>query len=298
MKIKSRFLLGIVLALVLTIMPVQDINAGTVYLSDGIEHAEGYIFIGESHMVLSANAYSRSIDQNNKVIGLEDVYYHYLWDSSVYSYDGHANTFIMSGNLFFVFEGNAEYDAVTQKSKEYIYSDGKGNHGVAVAKIHEIINNNPNIKHWNIISYHGAVSALEWETTAPYYIQSYNNWIEYEFPEADCFFVSHSTMTKFYKQKKTAYMFNEAIEGAFQDCFFDYTDFYEKRMATNMIDTIHWNDTTYIELINDIIKKIDLIKTFNESVENKSIYEKKIKQYENNLFQASIKNDVDERMCV
>ena len=34
--------------------------------------------------------------KNNKVIGLEDVYYHYLWDSSVYSYDGHANIFIMS----------------------------------------------------------------------------------------------------------------------------------------------------------------------------------------------------------
>lgn len=281
---KFKIWLGIFLALILTIIPVQDIYAGTVYLSDGMEHEEGYIFIGESHMVLTAANYSKAVDENNKIRGLEDIYFNFHLDDSVYSYDGIPNTFIMSGNLFFVFEGNAEYDAATQKSKDYIYSDGMGNHGIGVAKIHEIIDKNPNIKHWNIISYHGAVSALEWEETAPYYVDSYGNWIEYEFPQADCYFVSHSTMTKYYKQKKTAYMFNEAIEDAFQDRFFDYTQFYKKRQSENMIDTIHWNETTYIELMNDVIKKIDLNNIFHESVGNKAIYERKMKRLESNLF--------------
>lgn len=294
MKREFKFLFGFILSLVLALIPLQSAHAGTVYLSDGIEHEEGYIIIGESHMALTAAAYSKEIGQNNAVKGLDDVYYIFNWDDSVYSYDGIANTFIMSGNLFFVFEGTEKCEGFKQISKEYIYSDGKGNYGVGVAKIHEIIDKNPNIKHWNIISYHGAVSALEWEKNAPYYVQSYNNWIEYEFPEADCFFVSHSTMTKYYKQSKTAYMFNESLKTAFKDNFFDYTEFYKKRQSNNMIDTIHWNNETYIELMNDVINKIKLNNTFHKSIINKTIYQKKLKTFDDNLFHARIKNVIDE----
>lgn len=268
----------ILVTMIVVSIPFQEVQAGTVYLSDGLEHEEGYIIIGESHAVLCAHAFSTVVDENHKVNGLEDVYYHYLWDDSVYSYDGNANTFTMWGNLFFIFEGNHESDAALQKSKGYIYSDGQGNRGVAVEKIHQIMEANPSIQHWNIISYHGAVAALTWEETADYYIASYRNWMEYEFPEADIFFVSHSTMTKFYRQSKTAYRFNEAIKEAFPNQYFDYTEFYKKRQAGNMIDTIHWTPEVYIELFVDVIKRIEVNDSFVACKRTKPIYQKGLKE--------------------
>ena len=275
MKKISKILLSVLLMVAFVLLPAEKVHAGTVYTSDGVEHEEGYIIIGESHSVLTANTFSTITDENGKVAGLEGVYYHYLWDDSVYTYDGLGNTFTMWGNLFFIFEGNAESDAALQKSKEYIYSDGQGNHGVAVAKIHEIMDKNPNIKHWNIISYHGAVAALEWETTAPYYVESYKNWIDYEFPEAECYFVSHSTMTKFYKQSKSAYKFNEALKEAFPTRFLDYTALYEERVKDRMIDTIHWDTGTYIDLFSDVIRKIDLLSKYAECEEKKEAFLKR-----------------------
>lgn len=256
-------------------IPFQEVQAGTIYLSDGLEHEEGYIIIGESHIVLSANAFSNAVDENRKVNGLNDVYYHYIWDDSVWKFEGNSNTFTMWGNLFFVFEGNHEDDAALQKSKEYIYSDGQGNRGVGVEKIHEIMKTNPMIKHWNIISYHGAISALTWQETAGYYVDSYRNWMEYEFPEADIFFVSHSTMTKFYRQNKTAYQFDEAIKKAFPNQYFDYTEFYKKRQAEFVTDTIHWTHEIYVELFVDVIKRIENNDKFIECKGSKIIYEKR-----------------------
>lgn len=274
-KMIQRITGVILLTMIIVSIPFGEVQAGTIYLSDGLEHEEGYIIIGESHAVLCAHAFSTAVDANRKVNGLDDVYYHYLWDDSVYSYDGNANTFTMWGNLFFVFEGNHESDAALQKSKEYIYSDGEGNRGVGVEKIHQIMEANPAIQHWNIISYHGAVAALTWESTADYYIESYRNWMEYEFPEADIFFVSHSTMTKFYRQSKTSYLFDEKLKEAFPNQYFDYTEFYKKRQAGNMIDTIHWTPEVYVELFVDVIKRIEINDKFIECKGSKIIYEKR-----------------------
>lgn len=245
-------------------MPAINVYAGTVYISDGKEYEEGYIIIGESHAVVSSDAYSRYTDEQNHVIGLENVNYSFCWDSSLFvDENGHANTFTMSGNLFFVFEGNASADANKQKSKEYIFSDGKGNCGLGVQKIHEIINTNPNISHWNIISYHGAVSALYGLQDTEYYISSYKNWMSYEFPDASLFFVSHSTITKFYKQNRNAYQFDEAIKNAFPSQYFDMNSFYKQRYPQEMYDptmnpdTIHWNHKTYVELFNYVINRIN-----------------------------------------
>lgn len=258
-----RFMCSFILLLSLVMIPVSQANAGTVYLSDLVEHEEGYIIIGESHIVLTSDAYSRATDQNNMVMGLNDVHYQYLIDSSIYLDDnGNSNTFNMQGNLFFVFEGNASKDAETQKSNTYIFSDGLGNRGVGVKKIHEIMDTNPNIKHWNIISYHGAVAALGGAEAAGYYIDSYKNWMSYEFPTASIYFVSHSTMTKFYKQNRSSYLFDEEIKKAFPSQYFDMTQFYNIRYPQQMYDpkmnpdTIHWSHATYVELFNYVISQI------------------------------------------
>lgn len=249
--------------LLLFLAPALRVKAETVYVSDGIDYEEGYIIIGESHAVVSSDAYSMFTDDQHHVIGVKNVTYHFCLDSSQYvDESGGANTFTMSGNLFFVFEGKSSEDADKQTDKEYIYSDGKGNRGIAVKKIHQIMESNPNVKHWNLISYHGAVSALNGAADAPYYISSYKNWMSYEFPKASLYFVSHSTLTKFYKQKRNAYQFDEAIKKAFPSQYFDMTSFYRQRYPQEMYDpdmnpdTIHWNHKTYVELFNHVINKI------------------------------------------
>lgn len=245
------------------IMSVNS-EAETVYVCDEKEYEEGYIIIGESHIVLTADAYSQIVDENGKVPDLNDVYYSYYTDGSLsVTEEGYDNTFIMSGNMFFVFQGNRPIDGETQYSKEYIYSDGKGNKGIGVKKIHEIMEKNPNIKHWNIISFQGAVSSLEGVEGGEYYARSYENWINYEFPDADCFFLSHATMTKYYKKDKAAAdAFDEVLKNRLWGRYFDCTEFFTSRYPQCMRDpnerpdTIHWNYETYVELFNNVIKEI------------------------------------------
>lgn len=209
-----------------------DVKAATVYESDGIIYDEGYIIVGESHISLTVDAYSKVVDENGTIPGLKDVTYHIAKDDSVSVADnGDDNTFIMSGNLFFVFEGNRYVDGETQYSKEYIYSNGRGKYGIAVSKIHEIMKNNPNIKHWNIISFQGAVSCLEGKYVGNYYAISYQNWIKTEFPDANIYILSHSIMTKYYKtNRQKAKEFDEVLATRFQDRYIDCTDFFASRM--------------------------------------------------------------------
>lgn len=266
MKVKGSFwawLCAVVLAV--TSIPL-NVQAVTVYVSDGVEHEEGYIIIGESHIVLTADAYSKLLNDDGSVQGLDGVYYSYLRDASVdVAEDGSDNTFTMSGNLFFVFQGNRQTDGETQYSKEYIYSDGKGNRGISVEKIHEIMENNPNIAHWNIISFQGAVSALEGVEAAEYYASSYENWITYEFPDADCYFMSHAIMTKYYKQNKAnAAAFDEYLSDQLFGRWFDCTDYFTERYPQEMRDpnqrpdTIHWADSVYTTLFNRVIQRVQM----------------------------------------
>jgi len=250
---RRRIIIGIA-ALAVLLQSMLPVNAMTVYESDGIYHAEGYIFVGESHSVIAAHA----VGISPGVLG-DDISFEYQWDwSREVTEDGNADTFTMKGNLFFVFEGEANADGACQTSREYIYSDGAGTRGRAVEKIHEIIDTNPNIAHWNIISMHGAVSAREGtKEIADYYVNSYRNWIEYEFPQADFYFLSIATMTKYYKGTRDKEVFNDALAAEFPDMFLDYTDFYASRSPQRMIDTIHWDDDTYIDLILDVIGKIE-----------------------------------------
>lgn len=265
MKDKLKRFIGAILCITLLFnLSCISVDAATVYKSDGVEYEEGYIIVGESHIVLTADAYRSHTDEDNAVIGLEDVYFNMDVDSSIETTeDGTPNTFIMTGNLFFVFQGNRPTDGSTQYSKEYIYSDGEGNCGIAVDKIHEIMEVNTNIEHWNIISFQGAVSALEGETAGVYYADSYDNWINYEFPEAECYFLSHSTMTKYYKKDRAAALaFDEVLKERLGDRYIDCTEFFNSRYPDGMrepdqaVDTIHWNYDTYIDLFNGVIAEI------------------------------------------
>ena len=263
-KMKKRMawktIAACIVALAAAVQPALMANAMTVYESDGQPYDEGYIFIGESHGVVAAHAVGvKAAETGNVMDWGETIKMEYLWDGSrEIAEDGMLNTFTMRGNLFFVFEGNSEANAVVQKDKSYIYSDGAGNRGRAVEKIHEIINTNPNVAHWNIISMHGGVAAQKaTQATADYYVQSYRNWITYEFPNADCYFTSIATMTKFYKATPDKKVLNNALAEAFPDKFLDYTDFYTLKSKQNrMIDTIHWDDPTYCELIESIVRTV------------------------------------------
>lgn len=285
-----RGIAAIVLVLCISLQIPMQAQAYTVYLSDELSHEEGYIIIGESHIVVSATAFYNSVLAGGKVTKLKDISYTYTWDSSVETVNGSPNTFTMQGNLFFVFEGNAETDAAIQTSRQYIYSDGQGNHGKGVEKIHEIMEKNPNIRHWNIISYAGAVSALKGAEAGEYYAESYRNWIMYEFPEANIYFVSHSILTKYYRPSRDAYLFDKVIKKAFPDRYLEYTGFYQARYPQQMRDpemmpdSIHWNDDTYVTLFSDVIKRIqsgvielkrEMEKERNEKKENKIIYRKR-----------------------
>lgn len=233
----------------------QNAHAMTVYESDGQEYDEGYIILGESHACLSSELFSKHVDENDHVEGLDGVVYHFVWDDSkAVDQDGVPNTFIMSGNLFFVFEGIAQADGHTQTSKEFVYSDGKGKRGLGVQKIHDIMDANPKIKHWNILSNHGSMSALRGAELVPEYIADYNNWMNYEFPHASIYLLSHSTMTQYYKQNKKAYLFDEGLKEAFPDIFYDYTEYYESRYPEHTIDPVHWDGGTYLNMFSEVIR--------------------------------------------
>lgn len=262
---KCRLFIGFLMFCVLVGLPGLNTNAICFYESDGIYHAEGYIFVGESHVYLSAALMNNITNLEGYVEGLNDVRYFYRNDKSV-SQDqyGNPNTMYMKGNLFFVYEGlNIPEERHTQLDKSYIYSDGKGNRGRAVEKVHDIINGNPNIEHWNIISFQGALEARTRSSeSSSYYVKSYRNWIDYEFPDADCYFLSIPTMTGWYDQVKDANAINNALEQAFPEQYLDYTTFLKERYPQGMkdptlaVDNIHWNDNTYIALITDVLKTI------------------------------------------
>lgn len=251
------------LFLAVAVTDMRPVNAVTLYETDKLLYEEGYIFLGESHVFLMAKAMGEFTDEQGNVMGLNDVRFHYRADASL-SVDesGNPNTFTMSGNLFFVYEGWGMGDERSaQISKNYVYSDGAGNRGREVEKIHEIMNLNPNIRHWNIIAYQGAAAVSE-KGVGDYYVKSYRNWIQYEFPEADCYFLSMSTMTKCYRGMKTKNDINDALAKAFPERYLDYMDFFQERYPQGMADptqksdTLHWNSTTYIELASDIIRNI------------------------------------------
>lgn len=243
--------------LVMAVLVPQKAYAETVYESDNREYDEGYIILGESHACLAAAEYAEMTDDEGNVKDLNDVVYHFKWDDSVATDEnGNPDTFTMSGNLFFVYQGNAQADGPIQTSREFIYSDGHGKMGRGVEKIHEIIDKNPGIRHWNILSYHGSMSALNGAELVPYYIDCYNNWIEYEFPEASIYFLSHSTMTQYYKQNKKAYKFDEGIKEEYPGRFYDFTDYYEARYPDHTIDAVHWDAPTYITMFNIVINNM------------------------------------------
>lgn len=264
-KAVYRLVISALMIWVLAASPVLPANAVTLYESDWTYHKEGYIFVGESHVYLSAAVMNSRADAEGYLEGLDDVRYFYHNDSSI-SQDqyGNPNTMYMKGNLFFVYEGlNIPSERNTQLSKNYIYSDGKGAMGRGVEKIHEIMNSNLNIEHWNIISYQGALEAHQRSSkVSGDYVASYQNWIDYEFPEADCYFLSISTMTGWYDRIKDVDAINNALAEAFPDRYLDYTDFWNARYPQDMhdptlkSDNIHWNTDTYIELITDVIKNI------------------------------------------
>ncbi|MBD5451112.1 MAG: hypothetical protein HDR25_00580 [Lachnospiraceae bacterium] len=257
------FLSCCMMAFMTSFLPALSVNAATVYVSDGIAHDEGYIFIGESHMQVAA--FSMQQDALGNIPGLEDVQYFLQLDSSIVSDDnGGPGTFTMSGNLFFVFEGTGRADELkVQISKEYIYSDGAGTQGGAVQKIHTIMDTNPNIAHWNIISFHGANAALRGsKELADYYAASYRNWIDYEFPDADCYFLPQSTMTKNFKIFcKDKEVFNRTLAEAFPENYLDIMPFFWEHYPQGLMDPqqksdlVHWSDQTYYEMVCSIINQ-------------------------------------------
>ena len=86
--------------------------------------------------------------------------------------------------------------------------------------------------------------------------------MEYEFPEADIYFLSISTMTKYYRPARNPELFNQVLKESFPDNYLDYTDFFNARYPQGMwdprmrSDSLHWSSQTYIELVADVIKEI------------------------------------------
>lgn len=264
-KITTVFVLCSMLLATVIFCPALSVRAATVYVSDGRSYDEGYIFIGESHMHVASFAMQE--DALGNIPGLDGVRYTILADSSIVSNaHGGPGTFTMSGNLFFVYEGTDRTEELQKQiSKEYIYSDGAGKQGGAVQKIHTIMDTNPNIAHWNIISFHGANSALKGtQQIADYYVASYRNWINYEFPDADVYLLPQSTMTKnfklFCKGDKDA--LNRALAANFPDHYIDLMPFFWERYPQGLmdvdqkVDKVHWSEQTYYEMVSMIIRQI------------------------------------------
>lgn len=259
-----KLLLSMILIIGFVLIPATSAQAVTVYQSVDLEFEEGYIFVGESHAILAAHAYGQVVDEFGNIPGMEGVTFFYECNDSIaVNEEKSPNTFIMKGNLFFVFEGNSDADFAMQILPSFIYSDGKGKQGGAVQKIHQIMEANPKVQHWNIITWHGATSCRRGLSNAQYYINSYHNWIDYEFPEADMYILGQSTMTKAYRSvKENADAFNNAIQMEFMDNYLDYTGFFNDRYPQGMLDPkmradlIHWNFDVYMEVFNDIMKNI------------------------------------------
>lgn len=260
-------MIGVVLSAVMLLcaavnLPILTAEAMTIYESDGCSHSEGYIFIGECHAHLSSLAMRELANEDGTIPGLWDVSYEFREDWSLSTGDeGEPNTIFMKGNLFFAYESMwTAAEGKTQTDKTYIYSDGKGESGRGVERIHEIIEGNPNIGHWNIIAYQGAIAVTKnGPEIGKYYVDSYQNWISYEFPEADIYFLSMSTMTKGYRGVRNKNAINDALAEAFPDQYLDYTNFFNERYPSEMLtpaDQIHWNFQTYQELVTDVIRKI------------------------------------------
>lgn len=67
------------------------------------------------------------MDAAGTIPGAEHIAYTLQWDASkAVTEKGDPNTFLMKGNLFFVWEGIAGSDATIQTNIRYIHSDGKG----------------------------------------------------------------------------------------------------------------------------------------------------------------------------
>ncbi|MFG6367608.1 MAG: hypothetical protein K1W16_04160 [Lachnospiraceae bacterium] len=275
---------------ILMIFPELSANAVCFYESDGIYHREGYIFVGESHVYLSAAVMNSVTDLEGYIEELNDVRYFYKNDKSI-SQDqyGNPNTMYMKGNLFFVYEGlNIPEERSTQLDRSYIYSDGKGARGRAVQKIHDIMNGNPNIEHWNIISFQGALEAKTRSSkSSSYYVKSYRNWIDYEFPDADCYFISIPTLTGWYDHVKDANAINNALAQAFPEQYLDYTAFLRERYPQEMIDPtlktddIHWNNDTYIALTKDVLRQIQERRGIDTQTQNITVFEMQAVLYTN-----------------
>ena len=265
MQGKVRRILAMCSALLL-LLPFagMEVQAATFYESDGQYHAEGYIFVGESHIVNMSTTIMDKTDTMGNVQGVDNIQYSLRWDwSQAVTEKGDANTFLMSGNLFFVFEGISGHDGTVQTSLDYIHSDGKGGRGKAVERIHEIIDKNPNIAHWTIIAFTGGAAAKNGAQAGRTHAQDYRNWIDYEFPYADVYVVSQTTMTKYYRGMKDPDAYNREIAAAVPEAYLDYMDFFRSRYPQGMLDpaliqdTVHWSHETLYEFFVDVIHQVE-----------------------------------------
>lgn len=264
MKVR-RGIVSIVAFILLMQNMMFESQAETFYASDGQEYEEGYIFVGESHVAMMSGVATILTDSEEEISGLEHINYNLEWDSSVaVTADGKPNTFKMKGNLFFVFEGiNNGIDGPKQANANYLYSNGKGNYGKGVGKIHQIMETCPNIKHWTIITFAGGSVAKKGVDGAQLHINSYRNWINYEFPNADFYIMSQSTLTKYYRTLKDPEAYNRTLAAAFPEHFLDYTDYFRENYPSGMrdpkllSDTVHWSEQIYFELLQDVIITAD-----------------------------------------
>lgn len=71
-KTFMRIVCGMLLMAVM-FCPAIFARAATVYVSDGMQYDEGYIFIGESHMQIAA--FGMQQDVSGKIPGLDGVRY-------------------------------------------------------------------------------------------------------------------------------------------------------------------------------------------------------------------------------
>lgn len=189
---------------------------------------QGYIIIGESHIVVT-DGMGYSV-QKSRVEGIE-----------------------LNRNLFLVHTGLDP----AMGTIEWLSGDGSD-------RIEEIITEHTEISQWNIISMHGT-SMVTMPNIREQYVSHYQNWINERFRDCHVYIVSvppldeeewvvrHPDMPP--RSNQDIVSFNAYIKDAFPDRYFDYYDWFLER-SDAFQDEIHYTGETYCEMFDEIIGEI------------------------------------------
>lgn len=131
-------------------------------------------------------------------------------------------------------------------------------------RIRQVIDENPSINKWSIISIHGTSMVIVPGVTE-LYIATYNQWIEDTFKDCEIYIVSippldeeewvvrHPDFPE--RHNKEVKEFNEIIKSNFPERYFDYYDWFIENGEFQ--DEIHYIGETYRNMFDEVIAKIN-----------------------------------------